>query len=157
MLFPVDSGSNLLLRYYYRKFRSAELVVKIVNISYVRFFVVLISVGIIICSCTGSMTIIWYGKIDTMIYILMPVATITGFTLSLLLTYLANIPYKNTELFLKFWRLHLKSKKDKQIIRACKPLGITGGPYGMGRAQLGFLICNDMIKNMITFLLLDSF
>ncbi len=155
MFFPA-CVSNLRFRIYYRQFRSTEILFKIVNISFGPFLTVLIFVGITLASCTGSMTVQWYRRINTLVYMLMPVVTIMGFTYSLLLTYLANIPYENSKRFLNFWRIHLRKKGERRMIAACKTIEIRVRPYGFLRAQLGILICNDIVQNMITISLLDG-
>lgn len=86
----------------------------------------------------------------------MPIITVICFTYALLLTLLANIPYKNSKRFVKFWRIHLVNKEDHKPIRACKTTGVILGPYGFGRAQLGINICDDMIHSMITIILLGG-
>lgn len=156
MLFPVHR-TNLKLSKYFREFREIEIVFRIFSDAYRSLVIVLIFVGVIMASCAGSMTILWYGKIHILIYILMPVLLVNCFIYVLFLTCLANIPYKNSKRFLKFWQLYVRKKEELRNVRGCRPIGLNAGPYGMVTNQLGILICDDIIHNMITIILLDNF
>lgn len=155
MFFP-DYPENLKLSKYVRQLRCVQIILTISNNIFGNFNTILILLGVLMTSCMGSMAIRWYGKTDTLIYIMMPTGTIIGFTYALLLSFLASIPYENSKQFLKFWRVYLRSRMDRRIIRACKPIGVNVELYGLGRAQLGLLICDNMIRNMITIVLLDA-
>ncbi len=128
----------------------------VLNSVYEEFSIVLVYVGILIVSCTGSISIKWYGRIETLIHISMPVATVMGFTAALFLTALAKIPYKNSKRFLQFWRFHLRKKVERKILRAGRQILISYGPYGLTKTQLGIILIDDMIQNMITLILLDG-
>ncbi len=42
------------------------------------------------------------------------------------------------------------------MLQACKPIGFILGPYGIGRAQLGLLIADDIMRNLVSLILLVS-
>lgn len=154
MFDPADCSVRNLSKYC-RNFRCIEIILRIFSIALGPLLIRLIFVGIIIASCSGSMTIRWYGKVNIFIYILTPLETILCFTLAILLTYLFNIPHKNSKKFFKFWMLHLRKNEDKKTIRALMPIGLKLGPYGLATSKLGIRICDDMIQNMIDLILLD--
>lgn len=98
MFFP-DEASNLRLQKCLRHFRTIEIIFRITHIAFGPFPIVLILVGILIISCTGSMTIRFYGKLDPITYGLMRNVTIIGLTYAILLTHLDSIPYDRSKSF----------------------------------------------------------
>lgn len=47
-----------------------------------------------------------------------------------------------------------KKREDQRCLRACWPMKFRVGPCGMVKAKLGLFICDDIIRNTVTMLLL---
>ncbi len=98
----------------------------------------------------------WHGTADIIIYMIMPVLTVICLTNAFVLTFQANILHENSKEFLKFWCLKLVRREDKRMIGACRLVGIHVGHYGFVNAQLGILICDDIVQNLVTLVLLET-
>ncbi len=138
------------------RFKRTHILIGILNDLFGSFLTVLIFVGILLTSCALYMTVKMYNSINIVVYLFAPLLSIVCFVIALVLTYLANIPFEHTRNFQKYWLLHLKNKKQCAVLKTCNAVGFQLGPYGVGRAMLGLLICDDIIRNTVTFTLLDS-
>ncbi len=58
-------------------------------------------------------------------------------------------------MFKMYWKKIVVRKEDLRRLNACRPFSVELGPYGMSTSKLGLLICDDIIKNSVTILLLD--
>ncbi len=97
-----------------------------------------------------------YHILNIFVYLLAPVTAIIGIVLAMVLTYLADFPYKNSKMFLLYWKQILTRKEDRKVLNACVPTGFHLGPYGLARAKLGLQICDDIVRNTVTLLVLGS-
>ncbi len=97
-----------------------------------------------------------YGLVNIFMYLLGPTKSITCIVLALLLAYLSNIPYKNTKIFKSYWKQFVMGKANKRSLSGCAPFSINAGPYGKATSILGMSICDDIIQNTVTMLLLDG-
>ncbi len=61
-------------------------------------------------------------------------------------------PYKNSKYFKMYWTRFAVGKREKMMIRECKPVGFTLGPYGTATSKLGLLLFDDIIRNTVTML-----
>lgn len=139
----------------FRRFRVTQILIRIGNIIFDQFLTMLIFVGIVLASCATYTTAKLYNRISFVAYLLSPSIAITSFMIALLLTYLANIPYDNSKLFRKNWILVLK-REQRRMLLTCRPFGFQLGPYGIVTAKLGLSICDDIVRNSVTMILLDS-
>lgn len=139
-----------------KRFQSLRIVLNLVNLVDFYFQTVIIFVGIILASCCSYMTIKMYGKIPLFYFMMMPCLAIMGIKIAIIQTYLESIPYKNTQKFKTFWKYQLKRKEDKKMLRACKPFGFCLGLYGIATAQHGLYICDDIIRNTVSIILLGT-
>lgn len=141
-----------------KRFRSTQLLVSLGNILCGPFGQNLIFIGVSLATCSSYITF-KYESNDMMGYVMYsigPGLTLICFALALILTYLASIPYKNSQQFRTFWSFHVKQKVHKRLLRSCKPFGFELGPYGTVNATLGIRICDDIINNVVNAFLLDS-
>ncbi len=141
---------------YFLRFRTMQLLFKLGNLTYSFFFTNAICIGTVIGSCSGFITLKMFTKLVLISYCFVAILLIICFVVSLILTFLLNISYEHSKTFLIFWGAHLRRKEHKKLLRSCKPIGFDFGPYGVGRAQLGIIICDDIIRNMVMMILLDS-
>lgn len=100
------------LRKYFQQFRSIEILFRVINNVYGTFLVNLIFIGVILASCSGSMIIRWHGKINTLIYVMMPVITLFCFADAISLTFLVTKPLEKSKRFLKSWGFHLRKREE---------------------------------------------
>ncbi len=152
--------SNVYSKWYFvvcvNRFKRAQLLIELGNIIYSKFLTVLIFVGIILASSGSYMTIKMYKRVNLIVYLSSPATSIICFTIALILTYLANIPFENSKMFRKKWIPHLTRREHRKMLVACKPFGFNLGPYGIGVAKLGLCICDDIVRNTVNIILLDS-
>jgi len=145
---------RLKFRLCYKRFRTLQIFLILGNSIFKDFLTILIFVGVLAASSAAFMTLKMYGVVNIFMYLLGPAATILGFVLALILTHLANFPFKNTRIFGLYWRHFANNKENKRLLRTCRPCGFSLGPYGVARALLGLQICDDIIHNTVTVLLL---
>ncbi len=65
------------------------------------------------------------------------------------------MPYTQTKKFKTFWTLNSLRKEERKRLQACKPTGFVLGPYGVCASKLGLHICDDIVHNTVTMILLD--
>ncbi len=97
-----------------------------------------------------------YGQIYIVTYLCGPALATIWFVIAILFTQLFVIPYKHSTQFKKYWVCHVRRKEEKKLLQSCKPSGVLIEPYGVGRPIMGLIICDDIIHNTVTALLLDS-
>ncbi len=146
---------KLRFSYCYKQFRCTQIVLKIVNRVYSLYLLVLIFVGILLASCCAYVTVRMYGNVHIIIYITFPALAFLCFAVALLLTFLGSTPNKQTKKFKTFWALDFLRIEDRKRLRACKPTGFVLGPYGVCTSKLGLHICDDIVHNTVTMILLD--
>ncbi len=151
---PYSNLMRLKFRLCYKRFRTLQIFIIIGNFILVDFLTTLIFVGVLAASSAAFMTLKMYSLLNIFMYLLGPAATILCLELALGLTYLANFPYKNTKVFKLYWKQFATSKENRRLLKACVPSGFNLGPYGVARALLGLHICDDIIRNTVTLLLL---
>lgn len=118
------------------------------------FPLVLISVGIILCSITTTGTLTMWGRINIMTYFLLPAVSGIAFSIALVVTYVGALPYVNALRCHRFWKYHVRKRLDKRMLRTLRPFGFLIGPYGICTTKLGLLICDDIINNTVDLLLM---
>lgn len=150
------SFNRWMFRICYKRLRSIQLLVQLGMLIYTTFILTLITVGILIATFGAYATIKLYHKMHILTYVCAPAITVLCFVIAILLTYLSGIPYKNSLKFKKYWTLFIRNKEDKKVLLACKPFGFVLGPYGIAKASLGLIICDDIIHNTVTAILLDA-
>ncbi len=101
------------------------------------------------------MTLKMYNILHFVTYIIAPPLTLLCFVIAILLTFMADIPSKNSLLFRHFWKTRVKTKEHRLALLGCTPIGFRLGPYGIANAKLGLCICDDIIQNTVNVLLLD--
>jgi hypothetical protein len=119
------------------------------------FFPIFVFVGVFLGSSAAYMTFKMYSVFNLLIYMLAPAISMSCFGLALLLTFLANDPYKNSRIFKLHWNQLRVSKIHRKMLYACKPVGFKIGAYGMATSKLGLLICDDIIQNTVALLVLS--
>ncbi len=141
---------------FYRRFRTMQIIFKLGNLTYQFFVTNGICVGTILGSCCGYVSLKMFRKLSLITYGFVVALFILCFILSLIATFLANVSYKHSKSFVKFWGANIRKKEDRKMLRACKSIAFEMGPYGILRAQLGLIICDDIIRNIVMMILLDG-
>ncbi len=124
------------------------------NEYYADFSVLLISVGILLGSVGTPGMIKLYSVIPTVTYLSLPAISFLAFGIALVGTYMSGMPYNNAIRFQNFWKLHVRKRYDRKLLTTCQAFGIDNGPYGVSKANVGLQICDDIVNNAVTFLLL---
>lgn len=84
-----------------------------------------------------------------------PALTFCCYMIAVIITQYANIPRKNVIKFHEFWRWHALTKVNSKCLQSFpKNVGFQLSPYGLVTARLGILICDDMIQNAISLILM---
>ncbi len=139
-----------------KRYRAMQIFVVMANSVVLDFLTILIFIGVLLASSGAFMSLKMYSFLNIFMYLLGPATTILCFALALLLTYLANFPYKNTKIFKSYWKQFVIRREDRQKLRSCVPVSVNLGPYGKATAMLGLKICDDIIRNTVTMLLLGG-
>lgn len=138
----------------YKRFRTMQLLVIIGNNIQGEFLSALIFVGVFLGSVGTYMTFKMYSRLSLFLYMIGPATAMTSLGLALLLTFLNNFPYQNSKIFKLYWKQFVARKEDRRMLYACKAYGVDLGLYGMSTSKLGLLICDDIIQNSVTMLLM---
>ncbi len=151
---PFSTLMKFRFRHCYRRYRILKILTVYANHVIQVFVTVLIFVGILLASCGAFATLKMYTVLNIFTYIIAPTGTVICFVVAILFTYLANFPYKNSLIFKQYWKRIVTRKEEKRMLLACTRIGFDLGPYGLAKAMLGLHICDDIIRNTVTFLLL---
>lgn len=65
-----------------------------------------------------------------------------------------GIPRKNVSRFRELAKMERLSRENRQRLRAIPDVGFVVGPYGICSAPVGLRICDDIINNTATIILL---
>ncbi len=152
--FPFSSFMRLRFQRCYKRYRTMQIILILANHIFSKFITILIFVGILMASSGAFVSLKMYSLLNITMYMMGPATTLLAFVLPLWLTYLANFPYKNTKIYKIYWKKFVTGKENKRLLRACVHVGLNLGPYGMVKAILGLHICDDIIRNTVTLLLL---
>ncbi len=139
----------------YQRYRTMEIFMTIGNYIVSEFLTSLMFTGILLGSCGAYMTLKMYTMLNFFMYMLAPAIVLLTFGLALLLTFLADFSHKNSKLFKTYWNKVVTRKHHKLLLRACPQVGFKINPYGLATAKLGLHICEEIIRNTVTMLLLD--
>ncbi len=135
-------------------FQTSSVALTIGLESVVDFPFILVSAGVVLCSITTTGMLTMWGRINIMIYFLLPAISGICFSIALVVTHVGALPYVNALKCLRFWKYHLRERIDKRMLRTLRPFGFLMGPYGMCTKKLGLLICDDIINNTVSLLLM---
>ncbi len=124
------------------------------NEYFAGFSILLICVGIFLCSVTTTGMIKLYSVLPTVTYLSLPAISIICYSVALGVSYMAGMPYNNAIRFQPFWKQHLCKKYDRKILSTCQTFGLDNGPYGISEANEGLRICDDIVNNAVSLLLL---
>lgn len=116
----------------------------------------LIFLGVILASCSGYATLKLYSFFPFFLYLAMPALTIICFLIAMLFTFVASVPMTNCSNFKVFWNRLADRRLIKMKVNAVPLISFSVGPYGIVTRKLGVTICDDIIRNTVTALLLDS-
>lgn len=137
-----------------RHYRSAIILNTLQNCTREIFSTVLAAVGAPLASMMFFGTIRYVNYIDPTAYWIMPTLTATGFTIALVVTYMAGIPYEHFLKGKRSWLAESRSGYRRKLLRSLIPTGMRLGPYGMIETSLGIRICDDIINNTVNLLCL---
>lgn len=140
----------------FHRYRMAEILLKLSSSTFSPFFTNLIFVGIVLSSCGAYWTVKMYSKVYLILYMIGPVISSLGIVIAIGFTYMTGLPCKNLENFKKFLIIQIQKKEERKVLRSLNSCGFHLGPYGIARSKLGLHICDEIIRNTVTVLLLDS-
>lgn len=140
----------------YKRFRTAQLLVHLTNILYNEFLTTLTFQGVLLATMTSFAVLKMYQKMSVIPYMSVVFLSLLGYVVALSFTYVASIPYTRSNRFKRYWISRVEKRDDKKVLVSCKAFGFKIGPYGTVNAMLGIHICNEIIDNTVTILLLDG-
>lgn len=153
---PCSSLIRVDFRVCYKRYRILQIILLLMDSILIEFFTLLIFVGVLAASSAAYMSLKMYNKLNIFMFLLGPASTLLSIALALILTYLCNFPYRNTKTFQIYWKRFVVTKDSRRVLRACFPIGIRVGPYGIAKSILGLYIFDDIIHNTVTLLLLGE-
>ncbi len=125
------------------------------NSLYTDFLTILIAIGVLAASVGTYVTLILYNSLRFVVYIISPTFSFYCYVIALLMTMYANIPRKHVIQFCTVWKCRLVNRIDRKILQSCPDnIGFTIGPYGIATAKLEILVCDDIIQNAVSLILL---
>lgn len=95
-----------------------------------------------------------YGSIPTVSHGSAATVVLTAFILFNVITYLGSKPYAYMQHFRRYWRHRVSSKADKLLVQSSPMEGFKVAPYGIITQLIGPMMCDDVIQNTITLLLI---
>ncbi len=152
--YPYSTWMKLKFNKCYKRYRTMQILLIMEDDIYLEFLTSLMFTGVLLGSCGAYITLNMYSMLNFFMYMLGPAITVLAFGLNLLLSLLADFPHKNSKIFKLYWNQVVTRKHDKQLLQACPQLGLHLYPYGMATAKLGLHICDQIIRNTVTMLLL---
>ncbi len=138
------------------RFRVICIFIKSTDNIYGVFHTVLILVGVLVASCGGYIIMMMFDKVPLIIYIGALAITFVCLFIAIVLTLVAQIPYKRAIKFTQYWKYVLKRKEDKMLLKCCRHVGFEDFIYGLYTAKLGLLICDDIVQNTVNLVLLNG-
>lgn len=118
--------------------------------------VILLCTGIVLASSCIYATIRMFHVLHILTYLACPVMAGFCFATAIVLTYLGQLATRKGEEFIEYWKRNLRSKKHRKVLKGCMEIAIHVGPYGTNSALLGLNICNDIVQNAVTLLMMDN-
>ncbi len=137
-------------------YKTVQILLSYCNPVFCPFLLNLTFIGILLASCGTYWTIKMFGKISVIIYLCVPSISLCGFALAIILTYMEGLPLKNSEKFRCIYLTKIRGLEERKALLSLKSSGLKLGPYGTATAKLGILIWDDIIRNTVNALLLDS-
>lgn len=119
------------------------------------FLIVGVFCGIMFATCTSYIVLKMYGLLSIVTYVLAFCITIIVFQVVIVLTYMMNIVRMNGVSFKPFWKRLMKSSENRKLIQAAPAIYFILGPFGEATAGLGLRICDTIVENTVTILLLS--
>ncbi len=134
----------------------AQILINSTNSIFWLFSANLIFMGILLSTCAGYMTIKMYGQVHFILYLCGPSISISISAGAIVILYLFGLPFKNLKSFKEIWLNKVHKRENKKVLASLKSCGFQMGPYGVSTSKLGLLICDDIIHNIVTALLLAT-
>lgn len=160
MINLAESGSKKYterrVNHMFKRFHRKYIIVQVVSTSYINclevFFCADIYLGILVASCAAFASITLFGAMHPLLYMGVPMLTLSCFVVAIILTHKFEFFVKNGDKFRRDWRGLLTTSETKKMLKSLQRIGIKLGPYGMVTGRLGIEICGDIIHNSITLL-----
>lgn len=139
----------------YKQFRMIQVILIVANVVYNDFMAVLIAVGVLAASIGTYVTLVLWDDLNIFIYMASPALSLCCYMIAILLNQYANKPHANLFNFCILWKRNARNKVEKRIVRSCPHnIGFKCGAYGLLRAKLGIMICDDITQNAVDLILM---
>lgn len=111
----------------WKLYQKIRILMQIGNTAVANFLHTLLTMGIVLASCSGYTLIKLYHKFPLALYL--PTSMILPFSVGIIFTLakLAAAPNRNGDLFAHFWNGRLENRLDKRRLLACPPIGYSFG------------------------------
>lgn len=119
------------------------------------FLTLLITIGVLLATCAGYATFKMYHMLPIYIYLGMPLVMTSSFVMAILHNTMEGILQENVNFFKKFWLGLVLKRENKKIVNSIPEIGCKLGCYGNATHLLGLKICDDIIQNLISILLIS--
>lgn len=141
----------------YANLKVVHILIQISNKTTNLFYTTTVFIGILLASCGIYASLKMYDKLEHIFtYLACPMISVICFVIAIMLTYLMDLSYKSMLQFQYFWKRNLKRRQEKQMLKTCVPIGILVGPLGVGTANLGLRICDDIVDNAVSLLIMGN-
>lgn len=137
-------------------YQKLQVLIKAVDAVFYAFSFVLISIGIVLCSCCLYLIVKIRKQFPKFFVLVFLSVVIIAATLVNVFTYLADVPHSEGELFLSKWRkLPHNSGVDTRCLRVCtKDMGYRIVCYQVVKHSLGLQILAVIIDRTVVLILL---
>lgn len=139
----------------YRRHTIIVLIMDRFNESFSVFYAGLIMIGVLLATCCTYAILKMFGKVINAVYFMFTWTVIVCFTVALGFTYWAGLTCIHSRKSISYWKVYATRKETKKLLQAILVRGFDTGPYGVACAKLGLMICDDIIRNSVTLLLLS--
>lgn len=139
----------------YINFQKAVILVKLTVEVFSQFLTVLIFVGVLLASSCAVATLKLYFLLNAFMHVGMIGIVFACFAVAIGITYLSNLPRQNLIYFKYYWAAKKLTIVNRKMVRACKLTGFTVGSYGTVTSLMGLYICDDIVHNIASLLLID--
>lgn len=154
---PFNDNCSTVHRFRFRRdvkiFQMVRILVNLTDEAFTLFLTTLVFIGVLLASTTAFIILKMYMMVNIITYIGALAGLFVCLAVAIVLTYLANLPRKSMFNFVRLWTILCNQKYDKRMLMACKPAGFSVGPYGIATSKLGICICDDILHNTVTMLL----
>lgn len=112
--------------------------------------------GVIAISFAGFGTLKLYKQVNIFICLPMSFLVFVGVFVATVFTALGCIPRDNVQDFRESWKREVKRRLERKLLISVPEIGFILGLYGIATKILGPLICEDIMNNVLSLMLVQN-